>query len=1090
MSLTKLHLFTKDTDATATEQGFYFQKLTTLRTWLENRLEQNDTDIYCDYEEDIFERSVSSGTSTFRQVKLYSDNFSFSKEEIIKSIAHFFMLYCKGDYALDDVTFTFETNSAPARQYKTEDPKLLQDWWQNQDDLSSEMLERCRIKVKSIIDEYITGVMSGKLSPEMDKAMKEAKEIYDRLPDEVWNNFVKSIRWKFDAVPQENAIPQLVKELEELVIQLPFSLNSDQASTYVSVLLSEIAARTAEKDIQKKILTKQSFDILLLNMGSEKDRWYAALYEKWKDVEKINDFRVGEFYEIIAAARHCRWELFETDHDELWLDFLKQYIDLEETLTSCRRKAIYEYIFLLLSPDSKTFTIKNSIEGTEQLIRYYFENIDDRNSFSDVEDDIILLEIAAKYSLSFPELITFQEIESWRNSIQNTIDNKLSNHKNIDELCLALQLMGNFYFHSDPSVSMLDKTLQSVEFYSKIPELLPQARTYSITTLNNQTSIILDLLIRLDAEVAAIQVLEEYLESIEVVAMKTGQNLETARTLVQRSSSYLSRPSVANYLKALGCLHKAKDYFHNDDARPQLIMVLNSIAKVYWAMGMNLASKYYGLTAVWGSVHFGDHTILKLIGDSYASVFHADYQQGSWVSALDDFHNYILARIEFNADNLDLERDPVLANVLLELAFILSTAAMIHPELQAFIQYQRQKLGWIYTEFLQEMGQHLESKFQDENKLKNLLKRKLNMIPFSDIGPTRTIQFDTHGIKWNVVFSNEVNMNAIAEEFTALFQIILCEIGLMGVDLHLIEMPVTIHLSQANQYTQNLKQRISHDEAVWDLSIPALEVTDQLKIQYHYAFLTTCIRTLLSNLSLLPSKEFYEAFDALYTKQNLGHKGLIINTYQKVYLNLLTEEQFNESLRSAFNPVIFNDFNSEGSRLDIAFEGVSAKYNQVASLEKIAGRYKRNYKSLSISLGIWKQDPDFKILIDSLRTKGFLDWQILSALRNFVISTKVNIILQRNPPSTQEEAAELSAKLSTEMRREPEDQNYIPIPLEWLKSPEFSFYMDKMPVDVLDSFGLENGMKHPSFSAVHSYLSKRFGFATDDNPEENPLNDL
>ena len=76
-------------------------------------------------------------------------------------------------------------------------------------------------------------------------------------------------------------------------------------------------------------------------------------------------------------------------------------------------------------------------------------------------------------------------------------------------------------------------------------------------------------------------------------------------------------------------------------------------------------------------------------------------------------------------------------------------------------------------------------------------------------------------------------------------------------------------------------------KAVWDLAIPTLEVTDQLKIQYHYAFLSTCIRTLLSNLSLLPSKEFYDSFDALYTKQNLGHKGLIINTYQKVY----SEEQ-------------------------------------------------------------------------------------------------------------------------------------------------------------------------------------------------------
>lgn len=1090
MSLTKLHLFSKDTDATATEQGFYFQKLITLRTWIQNRIEQNDTEIYCDYEEDVFERSISKSTSTFRQVKLYSDNFSFSKEEITKCIAHFFMLYCKGNYALDKVTFIFETNAGPARQYKTEDPKLLTEWWENQDELPEEMLDRCRVKVKSIIDKYITDGISASLTPEMKTAMKEAKAIYDGLPDDVWNNFVKSIRWKFDKTPQENAIPTLINELEELVLQLPFSLNPDQASTYISVLLAAIAARTAEKDPAKKLLTKELLDILLLNMGSEKDRWYAVIYEKWKEIGKIVDFRVGQFYEIIAATVHCRWELIESDHDELWFSLLKDYIELEEALISCRRKAIYEYIFLLLSPDSKNFTIKYSIEGTENLIRFYFTNLEFRNSFSDVEDDILLLEIAAKYAQSFPELLNPSEVEAWRSTIYKTIDDKISDHKNTDELCLALQFMGNFHFHNDPSMPMLEKTTKSVEFYSKIPELLAQARSYSITILNNQTSAILNMLIRLDADPAAIRVLEEYLESIEDFAMKTGHKLENAKSLVQRTASYLTRPSAANYLKALECLHKAKDQYNNDGSRPQLILVLNQIAKIYWALGMNFASKYYGLSAVWVCVHSGDHTILKLMSDSYAAVFHADYQQGSWISALDDFQNYMLARIEFNADDLDLESDPVLAEVLLELAFIISTAVIIHPELQGFIQYHKQRLDWIYTRFIQEIGQHLEEKFKDKNELKKLLKRKLIHLPFGDIGATRVIKFETNGIQWNISFSNEAKMNAIAEEFTALLQIILCEIGLMNVDLHLLEMPVTVNLSQTGEYTPNLKQRISHDEAVWDLAIPALEITDQMKIQYHYAFLTNCIRTLLSNLSVLPNTEFYTAFDALYTKQNLGHKGLIINTYQKVYFNFLTEDQFNESQRSAFNPVIFNDFIPQGSGLDLSYEGASAKYDQAGSLQKIAGRYKANHESLSVTLEIWKQDPSFKIFIDSLRKDGYLDWQILSALRNFVITLKVNNMMQRSSISSQEEANALMTKLSTEFRNQPEDQNYIPIPLEWLRSPEFSFYMDKMPVDTLASFGLENGMKYPNFKAVRSYLSKRFGFSSDDTPTENPLKDL
>ncbi|MFD2938468.1 dsDNA nuclease domain-containing protein [Flavobacterium sp.] len=1090
MSLAKLHLFTKDTDATGAEQGFYFQKLITLRTWLQNRLEQNGTEIYCDYEEDIFERSLSKGSSTFRQVKLYSDNFSFSKEEITKSIAHFFMLYCKGEYALDNVTFVFETNSKPARQYKTGDPKLLQEWWRNQDNLPEQILERCRSKVKSIIDQYISSVMSAKFSPEIENAIKDAKEIYDRLPDEVWNNFIKSIRWKFDAIPQQDAIPQLVNELEQLVVQLPFSLNPDRASTYISLLLAEIAARTAEKNAERKILTDQSLDVLLLNMGSEKDRWYALLYKKWKEAAKINDFRVGEFYEIIAAAKHCRWELCQTDHDGLWLDLLKHYIDLEQTFTSCRRKAVYEYIFLLLSPDSKTFTVKNTIEGTENLISYYFENLDDRNSFSDLEDDIILLEIAAKYSLTFPELIKSQDVENWRNSIYKVISSRISKHNNTDELCLALQLMGNFHFHNDPSASMLQKTAGAVEFYRKIPDLLEQAKTYSIATLNNQSEGILNILIRQEVEIQAVHTLEVFLQSIEKLAGEKGQNLAAAKILLQRSFTYLSRPSSNNYLAALACLHKAKDNCNHDDGRAYLIIVLNNISKVYLDLGMNLAAKYYALSAVWACVHFGDYGALKLMGESYASVFDADYRQGSWISALDNIQNYLYARFEFNADYIDVNKDIVFGNALADTAIILIAGPVIHSELQGFLQFQKQKLGWIYTEFLQGAGRGVESELRDINTLKELLQKKLSMAPFSDIGPVRKIEFETYGIGWKIAFSNEAEMTAIAEEFTALLQIILCEIGLLGADLHLLQMPITIHLDQNQEYTHNLKQRMSHDEAVWDLAIPAFKDIGQQNVQYHYAFLATCIKILLSNISLLPSKEFYGAFDALYTKQNLGHKGLILNGFQKVYFNLVSQEEFKESRRSDFNPVSFNDFDPQTLKLDIKIEDLSVKYDQASSLAKISEHYRSANTSLSVSLKIWKRDPDFKALVNSMRSTGFLDWQILSALSNFVIAIKANIILQKNPPSTQQEASALKTKLSAEMRIQLEDQNYIPIPVEWLRSPELSFYIDKLPVDILESFGLENGMKYPNFRAVRSYLSRRLGFGSDDDPTENPLKDL
>jgi hypothetical protein len=100
--------------------------LKTLETWLHNKNNGADEIIYCDYEEDIFQRDLSSFKSTFKQLKLYSSkNFSFASSEITKALAHFFMLFVKGDYLLDEIRFVFETNTSIAAKKGDNDGELL-----------------------------------------------------------------------------------------------------------------------------------------------------------------------------------------------------------------------------------------------------------------------------------------------------------------------------------------------------------------------------------------------------------------------------------------------------------------------------------------------------------------------------------------------------------------------------------------------------------------------------------------------------------------------------------------------------------------------------------------------------------------------------------------------------------------------------------------------------------------------------------------------------------------------------------------------------------------------------------------------------
>lgn len=92
MEINKLYLFTKDTDAFSSQRGYNYQTLKTLETWIKNYVRNIQEDIYCEYEEDIFQKGIENKIAKFRQIKLYSTNFSFSSEEVKKCLAHFFML--------------------------------------------------------------------------------------------------------------------------------------------------------------------------------------------------------------------------------------------------------------------------------------------------------------------------------------------------------------------------------------------------------------------------------------------------------------------------------------------------------------------------------------------------------------------------------------------------------------------------------------------------------------------------------------------------------------------------------------------------------------------------------------------------------------------------------------------------------------------------------------------------------------------------------------------------------------------------------------------------------------------------------------
>jgi hypothetical protein len=900
MNISKLNLFTKKTDASATEKGFHFQKLKTLKSWLENRIQEKDEDIFCDYEEDIFQRDIYAGIAKFRQIKLYSRNFSFSKEEIKKSIAHFFMLFVKGNYLFDEVTFLFETNSGIARETRGNDAGLLSEWYKNQDNMSEELLEKCRLKVKVILDEYINEVYENHMDSLSKSDLQTAKVIYDQLSDETWNSFIKSIKWQFDEIDQVHAIPKIIAEIETLISQLPLPIDQSKRTTYISVLHYEIAERSLNPDEESSKINNHLLDVLLLGTGDKDHQWYANTFDKWKDTEKLDQFNIGVFFELISAVRYCRWEMGKTAHLEIWLPILDLYIKHSDIIVSCKRKAIYEFLFLLLSPNLEEGSTKYDFEGQEDLIRFYFENIDYRLSLSSIEEDITLMQLLEVQVLNGTVELTLEDLKGWKTNILNIIDQQLLTITSADDRCQLLELKGSFYFHTENQKPLKDRMQQGLDYYMQIIPLLPETHSYSIAKLSEIMTQILEQCIKAGRSDEELENVEAFLNEIEEHAKKTSSQSTSAQTLADRAAAYVQKPSVKNFLKALECLHRAKELLQLKDTKENYIIVMLSISKVYSILGLNMAAKQYALAGVWACFYFGDATALNRISDSYAYVFRADYNQGAWISALDDFYQYIKLRIEFKSDAMNIEADAVYRNTLIELAVILVCSPVLHPELSVFIENQKKELGWIYTEELPALLLSLERNFSDTDEMKKILRGKITGVPLSDLGQEREILFKSMDIDWLIKFKNTVQLNAIGEEFCATLQIVLCEIKASGKDFKFHSKSVKIKILESAGYNEIMRPNPDNTDW-WTAGIPVFESTDQQKMRFHYAFVGGNVTTLLMENSILNREEFNILIKYLYENRKLADKIQSMNIYQKLYFNLLRPEDFNGSQRQYFS---------------------------------------------------------------------------------------------------------------------------------------------------------------------------------------------
>jgi len=284
-----LYFFERNTDAVSINRGFYYQYLKTLKIWLDCFNEKKDITIICENEEDIKLDLISS--LVFKQIKCYKSSFSLSSIEVKKSIVNFFCLFRKHEKL--GLEFIFETNSTIK-----DNELLLLKWYKNQLSLSDEILKEIKKNVENILIKHAESILESDIALDKNKITKLEKISYPkniikegkRLKDikEIENHievltqkfvnekievqskaedFIRTIRWKFDGKSPEQAVVTIEDECKEIIKKIDDLKHIPKI--IFDRLLSEVIRKSQSAEINDRKLNIEIFTKIINESDSE-----------------------------------------------------------------------------------------------------------------------------------------------------------------------------------------------------------------------------------------------------------------------------------------------------------------------------------------------------------------------------------------------------------------------------------------------------------------------------------------------------------------------------------------------------------------------------------------------------------------------------------------------------------------------------------------------------------------------------------------------------------------------------------------------------------------------------------------------------
>jgi len=502
------------------------------------------------------------------------------------------------------------------------------------------------------------------------------------------------------------------------------------------------------------------------------------------------------------------------------------------------------------------------------------------------------------------------------------------------------------------------------------------------------------------------------------------------------------------------------------------------ISRCYEELGLTFGGKYYALSVAHIAINSPREEMKTLVPRALFQATECDYHHGSWINFLDLAPTALAAHGQFVPDPVELEKHDAFKRFIFHVVTIQALTERLCPDLEGLVSDKIRPLH--FDDLIEELLPISRKSWasRSEQEIWKTCQDDLSSIPLGDVGTKRVVRWTASGVEWVLSWANDRLSNSAGEQFVALLQVILADLS--SADICLLPTTVSIHIKCEAGSKVTAGSRPSNIGRLWEISLPPVSERASSHILHIQETIVAHAASILSEISLLPSKKIVETLKAKF-RNGLSSKTFVGAAYDSLYCGFVSDQAFENPDRRAHVVPKWPLFEAQ-LHPDIRWrDGPGPTYSHSEALQLIRNRYANSIISIQKTLERLSANPEFLKVVRKLRIEGWRDWHILTSIASVTANYRVRLL-----PGARDDPKWIGDNYRNLMFQQETDSS-VPVPLGEYLEERLRLAHDANMLSVLRSLGLDCRQRTPDFPAIQEFLAKRYNYWTDDTVHVDPF---